>query len=207
MRLRATASLLLGVAALAFAAPAERPASAQSRHWVTPPGAAPHGPRGDRARNLDALFGALKAAPDEASAKAVEDRIWAAWLVSGSETTNLLMTRVKNAIEGHEVDLALRLLDAIIEIRPQYVEAWNRRATVFFMKKDFANALADLRQVLRREPRHFGALENVGLIMQEIGDDKNALAAYRKALAIHPRLKGLAEKIRVLADKVDGRAI
>src|SRR3954447_8669914 len=93
---------------------------------VEPPAHPPQPPRGDRVRNLDFLFGALKAAPDDASAKHIEDRIWALWLASGSDTCNLLMTRVKTAVDAENYDLAIRLLDAIIELRPKYVEAWNR---------------------------------------------------------------------------------
>src|SRR5216683_5081627 len=161
----------------------------------------------DRNRNLDFLFGALKAAPDEASAKHIEDRIWALWLVSGSDTCNLLMTRVKTADDAEKYDLAIRLLDAIIELKPQYVEAWNRRATVFFLKKDYASSLADLRQVLAREPRHFGALSGLGAILQDIGDEKDALDAYRRALAVHPRLKGIPDRVKTLTEKVEGRDI
>jgi tetratricopeptide (TPR) repeat protein len=174
---------------------------------VEPPSEMPKLPRGGRIRNLDFLFGALKVAPDEASAKNIEDRIWALWLASGSDTCNLLMTRVKKAIDGESYDLAIRLLDAIIEIRPNYVEAWNRRATVFFLKRDYGSALADLRQVLTREPRHFGALAGLGAIMQDIGDEKTALDAYRRALAIDPNLKGVSDKVKTLTDKVDGRPI
>ena len=200
---------MLRPSALAFALMAflvAPPAPAQSPP-PRPPEAAPSVPRGDRAGNLDFLLGALKVAPDDASAKSIEDRIWALWLASGSDTANLLMSRAKQAVEAENVGLALRLLDAIIEIRPKYVEAWHRRATLFAMKKDYAGALADLRQVLRREPRHFGALVQLGAVMQDIGDEKNALDAYRKALAIHPRLKGVADKIQTLADKVEGRGI
>src|SRR5215472_4397479 len=162
---------------------------------VEPPSEVPKLPRGGRIRNLDFLFGALKVAPDEASAKNIEDRIWALWLASGSDTCNLLMTRVKAAIDGEDYTLAIRLLDAIIEIRPKYVEAWNRRATVFFLKRDYGSALADLGQVLAREPRHFGALTGLGAIMQDIGDEKAALEAYRRALAIDPHLKGVTVKV------------
>src|SRR5690242_765346 len=107
---------------------------------IEPPAEIPKLPRGGRIRNLDFLFGALKVAPDEASAKNIEERIWALWLASGSDTCNLLMTRVKKAIDAEDYGLAVRLLDAIIEIRPKYVEAWNRRATVFFLKKDYGSA-------------------------------------------------------------------
>jgi tetratricopeptide (TPR) repeat protein len=87
------------------------------------------------------------------------------------------------------------------------VEAWNRRATVFFLKRDYGSALADLQQVLAREPRHFGALAGLGAIMQDIGDDKAALEAYRRALVIDPHLKGVSEKVKTLTDKVEGRPI
>ncbi len=117
------------------------------------------------------------------------------------------MTRVKTAIDAENYDLAIRLLDAIVEIRPKYVEAWNRRATVFFLKKDYGSAVSDLREVLAREPRHFGALAGLGAILQDIGDEKDALEAYRRALEIDPHLKGIAEKVKTLSDKVEGRPI
>ena len=189
------------------APPDKLPLDKDKKDWVQPPANPPKPQRGDRTRNLDFLFGALKAAPDEASAKHIADRIWALWLVSGSDTCNLLMTRVKTAVDAEKYDLAIRLLDAIIELRPQYVEAWNRRATVFFLKKDYASSLADLRQVLAREPRHFGALSGLGAILQDIGDEKDALDAYRRALAVHPRLKGIPDRVKALTEKVEGRDI
>jgi tetratricopeptide (TPR) repeat protein len=199
-------TILITAAVLGFA----NPVTAQDRappQLVEPPAHMPKAQQGDRARNLEFLLGALKVAPDETSAKAIEDRIWALWQVSGSDTVDVLMARVKQASDAGNFDLALRLLDAIIEIRPQYVEAWNRRATIFFLKKDFSDSLADIEHVLAKEPRHFGALAGLGTILEEVGDDKHALEAYRKALAVHPYLKGVAEHIKALADKVEGRDI
>ncbi len=158
-------------------------------------------------RNLDFLFDALKAAPDDASAKAVEDRIWALWLASGSDTANLLMSRVKAAVEAQDLDLAIKLLTAIIELKPDYVEAWNRRATIYYMKREFGASLADIRQVLAREPRHFGAISGLGMILQEFGDEKNALEVFRRALAIHPRLPKIPDLVKQLSEKVEGRDI
>ena len=167
----------------------------------------PRPQRGDRTNNLDFLFGALKVAPDETSSKSIEERIWALWLVSKSDTANLLMTRVKTAMDGENLDLAIKLLDSIIQIKPDYTEAWNRRATAYYMKKEYERSLADIRQVLAREPRHFGALAGLGLIMQDLGDDKRALEIYRKALAIHPRLPRVPDLIKTLTEKVEGRDI
>jgi len=204
----ALAAVLVAGAASAQPSPPVGPQEPPGKKdLIEPPTELPKPRRGARLHNLDFLFGALKVAPDEASAKNIEDRIWALWLASGSDTCNLLMTRVKKAIDAEDYTLAIRLLDAIIEIRPKYVEAWNRRATVFFLKRDYGSALSDLTQVLAREPRHFGALNGLGAIMMDIGNDKAALEAYRRALAIDPHLKGVADKVKTLTDKLEGRAI
>jgi tetratricopeptide (TPR) repeat protein len=167
----------------------------------------PKPPKGDRARNIDFLFEALKAAPDEDIAKQVESRIWAIWLASGSDTTDLLMNRVKAAIEAKDTALAVQLLDSIIEIKPDYIEAWNRRATLFFSMKDYGRAMTDIREVLNREPRHFGALAGLGMILEELGDDKQALEAFRKALAVNPHMKKIPDMVKTLTEKVEGRDI
>jgi tetratricopeptide (TPR) repeat protein len=161
----------------------------------------------DRAKGLDFLFGALKAAPDEASAKAVEGRIWAIWLQTPSDTAALLMMRAKAAIDAQQPDLAIKLLDSVIKLRPDYVEAWNRRATLYYLQNDYARSIADLQQVLVREPRHFGALAGLGMIMEDLGDDKHALQAFRKALAINPHLEKVPELVKQLTEKVEGRDI
>jgi tetratricopeptide (TPR) repeat protein len=161
----------------------------------------------DRARGLDFLFGALKAAPDEVSAKHVEARIWAIWLQTPSDTAALLMMRAKVAMDAQQPDLALKLLDAIIKLRPDYVEAWNRRATLYYLQNDYARSLADIKQVLVREPRHFGALAGLGMIMQDLGEDKRALDAFRQALAIDPYLEKVPELVKQLSEKVEGREI
>lgn len=179
----------------------------QQKKLPDAPGKLPKVGSADRNRGLDFLFGALKAAPDEESAKYVEARIWALWMQTPSDTAALLMARVKLAMDAQKMDVALKLLDAVIKLRPDYVEAWNRRATVYYMQNDYARSLADLKQVLIREPRHFGALAGLGMIMEDIGDDKRALDAFRKALAIDPYLDKVPEMVKSLSEKVDGRDI
>ena len=164
-------------------------------------------PKVDRSKNLDFLFGALKAAPDEVSAKHVEARIWAIWIQTPSDTASLLMTRAKTAVDAKKIDVAIKLLDSVIKLRPDYIEAWNRRATLYYMQNDYGRSLADIREVLIREPRHFGALAGLGMIMQEVGDEKRALEAYRKALAVNPHLEKIPEQVKALTEKVEGRDI
>jgi tetratricopeptide (TPR) repeat protein len=193
--------------AAAPAAAQVKPDAPAAPEWTKPRGDSQRPEHGERTYSLDTLFEALKVAPDEASAKAIEDRIWALWMVSGSDTCNVLMGRAKMAADGRDYGLAIKLLNAVIELRPEYTEGWNRRATVYYLQKDYAHSLADIREVLAREPRHFGALSGLGAIMQEIGDDKHALEAYRRALAIDPHLEHIGEVVKTLSEKVEGRAI
>ena len=205
--LSAAALWLLVPVALAQTVAPPGPPTGRAIEPMQPPKDLPRPQRGDRIRNLDFLFGALKAAPDAESAKQVENRIWALWLASGSDTANLLMTRAKTAIDSKDLDLAIELLDAIIKIKPDYIEAWNRRATIRYMRKDYAQAMDDIRQVLIREPRHFGAMSGLGMILQEFGDEKHALDAFRRALEINPHLPKIDEMIKSLTEKVEGRDI
>src|SRR4030088_1642155 len=155
--------ILLGamIAATIVLAPvlaqAQNPRLAPQRQQKKPPEAPSKLPNvgADRARGLDFLFGALKAAPDEASAKHVEARIWAMWMQTPSDTAALLMTRAKAAMDAQNIDVALKLLDSVVKLRPDYVEAWNRRATLYYLKNDYVRSLGDFQQVLIREPRHF----------------------------------------------------
>jgi Flp pilus assembly protein TadD len=146
---------------------------------------------------------ALKAAPDADSAKLVEGSYLGAVVASGSDTTDLLMSRVKTAIDGKDTSLAIELLGAVIGLKPDYVEALNRRATLYFANKG-------LQQVTRRHPPGagtrnraiFGALSGLGIIMQEFGEDKLALEAFRRALAVNPHLPKIPDFVKTLTEKV-----
>lgn len=209
---RAVLKLAIGVAVLAAlavvpaAAQAPQQPPAKQKKLPQPPAKLPR-VTGDKAKNLDFLFGALKAAPDQESAKAVEARIWAVWTATPSDTAALLMARAKLALDGKDMEVALKLLDAVIKLRPDYIEAWNRRATIYYLQNNYSRSMEDIRQVLIREPRHFGALAGLGMIMQETGDDKHALEAFRKALAINPYLERVPDLVKSLTEKVEGRDI
>lgn len=179
-----------------------------------PPAAAPSDPAPARPRlprdkrsQVEGLFAALKVAPDDRSAKMIADRLDQIFGDSGSPSADLLMARAAAAAEAKETDLALQLLDSVIEIEPDYIGALSRRATIFYLRDDYGAALADMREVLAREPRHFAMLYGLALIMRDLGDDKRALQAVRQALAVNPRLDGASELESQLTIKVEGRGI
>lgn len=204
LRFRTGLGALLCVLALSLPAAAQVRNPDQGESFAQPPDKLPRVARG---QDIEFLFGALKAAPSADAAKLVEGRIWALWTFSPSDTATLLMNRVRAAVEAKNLDLAVRLLDSIVVLRPDYIEAWNRRATIHYLRKDFTRSIEDIRQTLAREPRHFGALAGLGLILQELGDDKRALEIYRKAVEVNPHMPRIPDLIKTLSEKVDGRDI
>ena len=207
MALAMCLAMVLAAPSMAQTPEIQPPPGVEPPKPVEPPADLPRPQRGDPAQNLDRLFAALKAAPTTESAKFIEGRIWAVWVGGGGDTATLLMTRVKTATDGKDFELAIKLLTAIIDIKPDYIEAWNRRATIYFHQRDYISAMADLRAVLQREPRHFGAWAGLGMILQDTGDEKRALEAFRRAVALHPRMERIPDLIKKLTESVDGRDI
>lgn len=161
----------------------------------------------DRAARLNALYDALAKAPNAQIAKLVESKIEATMMQSGSATADLLMARARLTMEAKDNKLAFELLDAIIQITPNFVEARAQRATLYYTTKDFARSLADIRMILAQEPRHYGALAGLGIILQDIGEDKRALEAFRRALVINPYMEMIPDMVKKLTVKVEGREI
>lgn len=134
------------------------------------------------------MFERLKSAADEAEAADVAADIWATWMESGSPTVDVLMQRAMLALEAGETDTAHELLDRVILIKPDYPEAWHRRAGLFLAEENFPEAFRDLNEALKLEPRHFGAWIGMGVMLESLGGQKEALESYREALTIYPLL-------------------
>lgn len=160
-----------------------------------------------RARVLDDLFRQLKTASDERNAQGVAGAIERVWLRSGSDTADILMGRAAVAMAQKDLSLAETLLDSIIEIEPDWAEAWNKRATVRFLRDDYDGSIADIERTLKLEPRHYGALAGLGAILQKSDLDKRALEAYRHALDVYPEQPELRKLVEKLGLEIEGRDI
>jgi tetratricopeptide (TPR) repeat protein len=192
------------ILAAAFAAALSPAAYAEELRQAVPDSPPPQ----TRAARLDALFDSLRSARTDAAAEAAENGILSVWLQSGSDTVDLMMTWALKAMEDKDYSAALDFLDRITQIRPDFVEGWNKRATVHYLTDNYAGSLSDIRHVLALEPRHFGALAGLGSILRELGQDQKALVAYRAALAVDPHMDEVRKAIDELEKKgADGREI
>ena len=157
--------------------------------------------------SLDDLFARLPENADAPAGERIEQEILRRFSRSGSATADLLMSWAEDAISESDYTLALDLLDQIIVIKPDFAEAWNKRATVYYMVDDYGASLADIRQTLALEPRHFGALAGFGLILEAIDRKSEAIRVLKRALEINPRLDQVRETLEKLEKETAGEDI
>jgi len=181
------------------------------------PGSVPNADRDDKpnlpegppargpAATLDRLFERLAAAKTAEEAKGIANLIQRRWARSGSDTADLLMTRAQDALKARELPLAIELLDRVIALQPDWAEGWNQRANALFLSGDPIRSMLDIAEALKREPRHYGAMMGLGIILRQQGDDKRAMVAYRRALAVYPQLEAVKDAVEALKVEVDGR--
>ena len=155
--------------------------------------------------DVDALLERL-ATPGLAEWQSIENQIFRIWSQSGSPAMDLLLKRGRDAMEAQNFEAAIEHLTALTDHAPDFAEGWNTRATAFFANDQLGLALADVQRVLALEPRHFNALQGLGLIMRELGQEDLAIRAFKMAAAIHPHdpdLKDLLERLENTSGELD----
>jgi tetratricopeptide (TPR) repeat protein len=169
--------------------------------------AAPAKPPAIGELSLDQLFEKLAASNGSQPAERIEQEILRRFNRSGSATSDLLLTWAAEAIEDKDYPLALDVLDQIIVLKPDFAEAWNKRATVYYLTDNYSAALADIRQTLALEPRHFGALSGFGLILEEMDRKEEAIRVFKRTLEINPHLDKVRESLERLEKETAGDSI
>jgi tetratricopeptide (TPR) repeat protein len=130
-----------------------------------------------------------------------EQGLWLLWTRSGDAEIDRLMDRASEDMQAGRYDDAVALLSDVVRKKPDYAEAWNRRATVYYLAGDYRKSIADCDEVLKRNPRHFGALSGLGQIHLALADEETALAWFRRALEVNPNMVGVEFNIRMLEER------
>ena len=137
-----------------------------------------------QADKLDRLFEDLRISPE--SAKKIEPEIWQEWSKSGSDSIDFLLERGRKAIANNALRNAIDYLSATIDLAPDFAEAFNLRATAYYLMGEFGLSVRDIEQVLALNPRHFGALSGFALILEKTDKTAQALDIVEQVLVLHP---------------------
>ena len=151
---------------------------------------------------LDGLYETLRGEDAAAAAKA-EELIYQAWSDSGSPSMNLLLMRGRSAMQSGNFRVAVDHFGALIDHAPDFAEGWNARATAYFYMGEFTLSVLDISQTLARNPKHYGAMAGLGMILERYEDYERAAAIYRQALEINPHSEGLKISVERLNRKLD----
>ena len=153
------------------------------------------------ARRLDALL----RDEDALVRDYAEQGLWALWSRSGDAAIDALMARGVEQIDAQDYKAAIATFSEMVRRKPAFAEGWNKRATVYYLAGEDRKSITDCAEVLKRNPRHFGALSGLGLIYARLERYDEALAWFRKALDVNPNMLGVAMNIRsierLLAEK------
>jgi tetratricopeptide (TPR) repeat protein len=149
-------------------------------------------PAAAQPKRLDGLFRELSHFHPRRPAYELQDLIWAVWTNHSDPYADEAMEQAINAMALKHFDMAQLVLDALVDARPDWSEAWNKRATLNFIRGADTAAVADIMETLKREPRHFGAISGFAQICLRHGRSADALAAFEVALGINPHLEGVA---------------
>lgn len=190
------------VAAVFVALPMVAPAIAQDADAAAQSQQPAEGEEDRVARLLEQL-----AKPEQPGWQQIEQAIIAEWSKSGSAAMDLLLSRGQKALNAGEMKTAIAHFSALVDHAPDFAEGWNARATAFFQAERYGPALADIERALALEPRHFGALTGLAIILEQVGYPEDALEAWRAVKAIHPHRPAVKEALDRLESEVGGRRL
>ena len=157
---------------------------------------------------LGLLFNQLLEIQSSSEADEITLKIWEIWTNDAeTEFGQSTMLEGVSLMNRNSLVAAEELFSELIRSSPDYIEAWNKRATVRYMMGQLENSLNDVYVVLSKEPKHFGAMSGLGLIMIQREDFEGALSAYKKLIAIHPFSKDALSLVPILEQRVLGKSI
>ena len=156
---------------------------------------------------LDGLFAELRGAESMADVAGIEAQIWHLWSLTDDPAVDRVLAGGTAAMNHRAFEAALASFNTVIEMKPDFAEGWNKRATLYYLMGEYALSIADVEHTLALEPRHFGALSGLGLIHMALENPAEALDAFERALKVHPHMAHAKRMIKHLRPIVERSTI
>ncbi len=164
-------------------------------------------PADQRDSRLDDLFERLRQVETVADARLIELEIWQIWSESGRDDVDRLLAKGVREMTARQMNDALTTFTRVVDEAPDFAEGWNKRATAHYLKKNYTESVYDIRRTLLLEPRHFGALSGMGLILVALGDEAGAANAFRQVLTIHPNAQSARRNLELIERRIRDRTL
>ena len=161
----------------------------------------------DRDVELDKLFLELKKNIPSLSSR-IAQQIWMLWSTHPTDQKlTSLLDEGSRLVQDQKLNRAIDVFTEAIELDPNWAEAWNKRATVFYMVGEFKKSQNDIDKVLQLEKRHFGALAGQGLVNIQLKNYEKAIESYEKAKELYPSMRSPDIMIKQIKDLIKKQSI
>ena len=161
----------------------------------------------EREKELNLLFKKLKTGSDELTNK-TEQKIWKIWSTHPTnEKLTMILANGSDLVNNNQLLEAIEIFSEAINQDPNWAEAWNKRATVYYMIGEFQKSQNDIDKVLEIEERHFGALAGQGLVNIQLENYEKAIESYKKAQEIYPSMKSTQIMIKEIKNLIKKESI
>ena len=143
----------------------------------------------DRDIQLNRLFNELKINNADL-VYGTEQKIWKIWSTHPTDKKlTLKLSKGINLMQGNTLSESIEIFSDLIELDPNWAEAWNKRATALYLIGDYEGSQKDIDKVLELEDRHFGALAGQGLVNIKLENYEKAIESYKRAQEIYPAMQ------------------
>ena len=161
----------------------------------------------ERETQLDKLFNELKKNISSSSSK-IAEQIWTLWSTHPTdEKLTSILYEGSRLVQDQKLVKAIDIFTDVIEMDPTWAEAWNKRATVYYMVGKFQKSQDDIDKVLELENRHFGALAGQGMVNIQLKNYDKAKLSYQKAQEIYPAMKSSKVMIEQIEELIKRQSI
>jgi tetratricopeptide (TPR) repeat protein len=158
-------------------------------------------------QRLEDLFQTLRSSQDSTVLLEAESSIWDIWYDSGQADVDRLLVEAAELMSSGQLADAESIYSRVIAVAPNFSEGWNRRATVRYYQRDYTGSLDDIEQTLKLEPRHFGAIWGLGMILGSQRDYQRAILAFERLLEIKPHASDARPRIELLKQELTKESV
>ena len=151
---------------------------------------------------LNSLFDELFLSNDNMQASTILADIWDIWSIAENVEVQEIFDEGNNMMDRGSLEEAIALFTQVIDLKPDFAEGWNKRATVLFLKGELEASISDIQKTLELEPRHFGALDGLAEIYLIQDDLLGAAATYKRILEIIPTSKKSQDRLKLINELI-----
>ena len=144
------------------------------------------------------LFDQLYFSIEDEEINNITKKIWDIWHETNDIKIEADFYRGIESMRANDLIMSIAFFTNVIEKKPNFAEGWNKRATVYFMLGEFDKSMFDINQTLKLEPRHFGAMDGMGLIFMHLQQYSEAIRIYEQMLTLFPNNKSVIGKKKLM---------